>query len=197
MDNDVKKVKSGDQAAFDNIARKYSSLVDSMYQRYYNLSSKNGYMIDKDDLKQEAVIALYNAAMTFEDRKNADDKEITFGLYAKICIRNNLISILRRYKNIEFFPEDETAFEITVSLTAADTELNPEEQLIERESYELLIDQINRILTEYEKSVFELYVNEKEKTYREIAVLLGKSEKSVDNAIYRIKAKLKRVYSAD
>jgi len=189
MDNDVKKIKSGDQSAFDNIARKYSPLIDSMYKRYYNISSKNGYMIDEDDLKQEAVIALYNAAMTFEDKKNADDNaegnKITFGLYAKICIRNRLISLLRKYKNFELLSEDETTAE------TAEIELSPEEQLIERESYELLIDQINRILTGYEKSVFELYVNEKEKTYREIAVLLGRSEKSVDNAIYRIRAKLK------
>jgi len=193
---EVKKIKSGDREAFDNIARKYSPLIDSMYQRYYLISLKYGYMIDEDDFKQEAAIALYNAAMTFENKKNVHDKEITFGLYAKICIRNNLISLLRKNKNklqSEYIPETEILEGFAV-FNPKDIELNPEEQLIERESYELLIGQINRILTDYEKSVFELYVddNGKGKTYKEIAVLLGRSEKSVDNAIYRIKAKLKK-----
>ena len=181
-------MKSGDQTAFKEITEKYSPLVNSMVYKYYRIAKESGYSADEDDFRQEAVIALYRAAMTYE----SENDEVTFGLYAKICIRNRLSSVLRKAEKLfeknMYEPESYTiAYDIGEDLP--EVELGPEELVIAQEDYKGLLDQISKILTAYERMVFDMYVEGK--TYREIALLLDRSEKSVDNAIYRIKAKLR------
>lgn len=149
-----------------------------MVKKYHKMAKDSGYSADEDDFKQEAVIALYKAAMTYE----SENDEITFGLYAKICIRNRLISLLRKAER--FFEKKMNTGEYLPA-----EELGPEDLFIAQENYKGLLDQISGILTEYEKSVFDMYLDGK--TYREISLLLNRSEKSVDNAIYRIKAKIR------
>ena len=67
---------------------------------------------------------------------------------------------------------------------------SPEQDLIDRENYERLIQVIDESLTDYEKAVFKLFILDK--SYREIAAALGRDVKSVDNAVCRIKRKLKQ-----
>jgi RNA polymerase sigma factor, sigma-70 family len=165
----------------------YNPLINSMVYKYYRIVKESGYPADEDDLRQEAVIALYKAAMTYE----SENGKVTFGLYAKICIRNKLTSILRKAeKSSETnIYESESFLKYDTDEKLPELELDPEELFIAQESYKDLLDQISKILTYYEKRVFDMYVDGK--TYREIALLLDRSEKSVDNAIYRIKAKLR------
>jgi RNA polymerase sigma factor, sigma-70 family len=161
-----------------------------MVRKYYLMAKESGYLADEDDFKQEAVIALYKAAMTYE----SENDKVTFGLYAKICIRNRLCSVLRKAErlfnkniyNSELYVSGDV-YDIDESLP--EVELGPEELVIAQENYKDLLDQISKVLTAYERSVFDMYVDGK--TYREIALLLNRTEKSVDNAIYRIKAKLR------
>ena len=181
-------MKSGDQTAFKEITEKYNPLIDSMVYKYYRIAKESGYSADEDDFRQEAVIALYKAAMTYE----SENDKVTFGLYAKICIRNRLSSVLRKAERIfekNIYEPDSYSSEHDVGEDLPEVELGPEELVIAQENYKGLLVQISKILTTYERSVFDMYVDGK--TYREIALLLDRSEKSVDNAIYRIKAKLR------
>jgi len=170
------RAKSGSNAAFSELVEMYSPLITSMVE--YFAGEARQYNIDAEDLRQEAIIALYGAVKAY----NVDQREVTFGLFAKICIRNRLLSIVR---NCRGRAETETS-ESETDLAAS----SPEQHLIDRENYERLIKLIDESLTDYEKSVFKLFILDK--SYREIAAALGRDVKSVDNAICRIKRKLKQ-----
>lgn len=170
------RAKAGNNAAFNELAEKYSPLIDSMTERFRTEARQ--YNLDDEDLRQEAVIALYGAVKAFD----YGQKDVTFGLFAKICIRNRFIGIIRRHRGRS---ENGTAE------SDPDTgSYNPEQYIIDRENYERLTKMIDESLTDYEKSVFKLFILDK--SYREIAGALGRDVKSVDNAVCRIKKKLKQ-----
>lgn len=185
----VEKIKSGDKTAFGILAGKYKPLLNRMGDKYYGLIAAQDRGSDEEDFRQEATIALYNAAVSYRNgvtdniKKNADG-EVTFGLYAKICIRNRLISVLRKMSGKYSDAAADMADDIS------EIELGPEDKYIEEEKYVELLGRIKKGLTEYEKSVFGLYAQGY--AYSAIAAILKRSEKSVGNAIYRIKTKLKK-----
>ena len=149
------------------------------------------FSFDRDEFRQEAVIAFYDAVKSFD----TEQKNVTFGLYAKICIKNRLVSLLRRIKaKTKKDPDVKSAKRSRSgeSDTAARGSSDPEKKLIQREKLTALAEAAEGILSKYEKSIFDIYIQGA--SYREIADKVGKSEKSIDNAIYRIKVKLKNIY---
>lgn len=176
-DRSIYRAECVERNAFTEIYTQYEPLVISMAERFYAIALREGLDIDScsyDDFRQEAVIALYSAFRGYD----TDISGVTFGLYAKICIRNRLISELRKCKAR---PINDDVY--------SDVHDSPESRFIEHEDYRYLLSVIDRMLSEYEKSVLALYIDGK--SYKEIAERLGKTEKSVDGAVYRIKAKLK------
>ncbi len=169
------EAKKGDSEAFFDLIQSYRPLIDSLVSQYGGTGNE-----DEEDMRQEAMIALYSAFSSYDHRQT----QVSFGLYAKICIRNRLVSYLRK-KNGE--PEWEQA---EISETVAPEVTDPEQRLLDRESYRSLIRTIDASLTDLEKKVLGLYLQDA--TYAQIAQTLGVSEKTVDNAIYRLKAKLKK-----
>ncbi len=143
-----------------------------------NECSKRAGKLESDDLYQAALIALYSAACSFDESRQG----ITFGLYAKICVQRRLDSELRRVN----VPVEELTDENEISPAAS-----PEEELISRENYRDLLDSIDRALTESEREAFMLYLADK--SYAEIARILGRTEKSVDGALRRAKEKLRKI----
>ena len=111
-----------------------------------------------------------------------EGKEVSFGLYAKICVNNALISTLRKYKTEQ--KRQRRAKERENKAPA-----DPIAALINAEDDERLKAKIKTELSDFEKSVFDLYINDK--STREIAEILGREEKSVSNALYRMKVKIK------
>lgn len=179
----ITNAAAGDQTAFYEIVRAFEPLIGSIIKKHDIRSA--GY--DDDDLRQEAVIALFGAVRTY----NSENTGVTFGLYAKICINNRIISQLRKTRNDIIPIAIEEPDDIESDREPIGTDYNPESEIIGRESYEALLNLIDENLTAYEKSVFKLYILDK--SYREIAAALGSSQKSVDNAIYRIKNKIKKL----
>lgn len=178
MNNELRDAKNGNQNAFAQIAANYSPLIQSMKERF------SAYGAEPEDLEQEALIALYSAVLSYEE-----GREVTFGLYAKVCIRNRMISYLRRTGAVRKrgqTGEDDDPGQEDVPENGAD----PAEKLIERERYERLMEVVDETLSDLEKKVLALYL--RDWSYARIAERLGVSEKTVDNAIYRMKAKLRR-----
>lgn len=178
-DKELDAVKSGDKKAFDGLAEKFQPLIKK--EAFMALTRSVELKDHFDEICQEALIALYNAALSYNESEN-----VTFGLYAKICIHNRIISYVRKIKT-----------EIKRSLKAvASTEKaikkndTPEEILEALEKNAELKSFISETLSAYEKKVFALYLEKK--SYLEIAEALGKTEKSVDNAIFRVKSKIKK-----
>ncbi len=163
--------KAGDQAAFEELLARYSPLIESLLPAYVP-------PCDTEDLRQEASIAFCRAVERFD----SEQESVQFGLYAKICIRNHLISCARRMH----------ACETVVSL---EDEGDPREctdlaqSLVEEENYAALYRRIEALLSPYENRVWWLYLSGR--TAKEIAELFSKDERSVQNAIYRIRKKLR------
>ncbi len=164
----IAALQSGKAEAFSEILAEYGPLIESMISK-----QRSGTFAEEDDLRQEASIALYDAARTYKEEKN----KVTFGLYAKICIKNRLISYIR--KNSIAWPEMHED-----PPTAGD----PEQNVIEAENEKKLESCMKNCLSAYEKKVLKAYLAGK--SYAEIADEVGRDRKSVDNAISRIKSKL-------
>jgi len=168
--DDIMAFQSGKRDAFASVLSEYEPLIESQISGLYgNVFSES----DNDDLRQEATIALYSAACSYD----TDQDKITFGLYAKICIRNRLISYLKKHSYRDVLENEDVS-----------DESDPEQVYIDKEDYHKLTEFIDEQLTVYEKNVFNLYLMNK--SYAEISEKLGKNIKSVDNAICRIKQKL-------
>lgn len=187
MDNKIGElligIKDGSPLSFEGILELYTPLVKSI-----SLDAKRRFSIsdsEYDDLFQEAMIALYNAACSFDEAKG-----VSLGLYAKICIKNRLISYIRRRESklFEDFLED---IDSDKSDVKESPETTPEQLIIDKESFAELNKRINASLTPFESSVFWLYLGGM--PYADIARALSKPKKSVDNAIVRIKSKLKKL----
>ncbi|MDY2847096.1 MAG: sigma-70 family RNA polymerase sigma factor [Oscillospiraceae bacterium] len=131
--------------------------------------------VSRDDLESEAYLAAFRAVRSFDA-----DKCRSFSSYIAVCVTNRIISVLRSAdKHIQ--PVAEEYLDVTDSLT-------PETIIMERE----LDAEMAQLLSEKEYSIFRLYLEGA--SYGSIAQTLGIPEKSVDNAVQRVRRKLKRLY---
>ena len=151
--------------------------------------------IDLNDLIQEGLVGLNEAVNSFRE-----DKETNFGTYAKLCIERRMYSLVkstRTYKNkilnesISLEDEDEN----NIDRFLIDNTTNPSEMVEENDYQEKVLNALNNQLTDLEKQVFELKKNDF--NYKEIAEILDKDPKVIDNTIQRIKAKLKKIMKVD
>ena len=107
---------------------------------------------------------------------------VTFGAYAKKCISNRLISLVRKNKSQK---RKRGELKITSSVPS------PDDVYLTKELGTKLLALAENSLSPYEKKIFVLYLDGKRAS--EISKHVGKSEKSVNNAIFRVKAKLKGI----
>ena len=180
----IEMLRSGEEAAFGVLADRYRPMTDHAVNRFEpSFSGLGGDAVwGEDDLKQSAALALYRAAMTYDpDTKGA---EVRFGLYAKICVNNALISELRKAKT-----EAERRRRRREQERNAPKRDDPLEQLISSEQSKALTGAIRSALTPLERSVFDRYITGM--SVEQIAGALGRTSKSVSNALYRMKVKIK------
>lgn len=175
-------VRAGDQNAFSQLYERYLPLIGRLIERF---STSFTCAEDAEDFRQEAALALYQAAMAYR----LDQDEVEFGLFAKICMTNRMIDKLRvldRYVKNEVFAEDGEDVEHTARSVLAE---DPAAYLLDVEAVASINAVIDGNLSAYERRVFKLYLSGC--SAREIARTVAKDEKSVTNAIYRIRRKLK------
>ena len=175
----IKSVRDGNGVAFEQLLCRYTPLLDAAVARFANAEHTRPYA---DDLRQEATLVFYNAILNYD----TDNESVEFGLYAKICVTNALISQLRILSRAqtEQLPENTESVEFAVHD-------EPVHALIENESLERIDGMIKGNLSTFEYRVWCLYASGK--TARDIGALVGKSEKSVSNAVYRIRKKLREL----
>jgi len=185
----LEAIRQGDETAFPRLAEQYHNLTESAVARFRSsfepIDGAGAYGID--DLRQDAALALYRAAVTYEANQAGKGKAVSFGLYAKICIQNALVSVLRKYNSAR--KKAERSRENSGKAYPVNKGSDPLEKLVFAESAKKLNKQIARVLSPYEKEIFDSYIADK--SVREIAERLGKDEKSVSNALYRVKVKVK------
>lgn len=171
----VASAREGDSLAFALLVHRYSRIMNS-YIGTLSVSES-----EREDLLQEGLIGLLKAVRSYEEEK------AKFSTYAVTCIKNSIISALRRYnKTVSFVPSSEI-----FGGTEPQEAESPETILLDTESGRLLHDRLFKALSPLESKVFELYLADE--TYAEIGKKLGKDVKSIDNTVQRIRSKLKRI----
>ena len=170
------RVRENDQSAFAALLSLYEPLLHAKVVQYASGLCAS----DIEDLRQVALLAFYRAAKSFDLAQS----EVEFGLYAKICISNALVSQLRMINNHALELND-------VSVDGGDGgEGDPARRLMEQEAAEALLSRIRGVLSAYENRVWSLYITGL--SAAAIASRLGKDPHSVENAVYRIRQKLRR-----
>ena len=177
----IEQAQSGDQTAFEELLNRYTPLIESMTEHFSGSFRPSQ---DKEDLRQEAVLCFYKALMRFD----TSQEQVQFGFYAKECIKNGLISslrALRKHERVVLLDDRNSPL-----AEPADDE-DPSQRIVETESYLEISRRICEVLSEYENRIWWLYLSGR--TAKEIAALTERDEKSVQNAIYRIRKKLRSV----
>ncbi len=168
----LEKIRNGEENAMEQLLREYAPLTEAKVSQFSNV-------IEADDIRQMCAIGLFEAAQSFSEER-AQGK-VTFGLYAKLCIRNRILSEMRKSGPLEKHIEKDI-------FTDGST---MEEDVIRRYDLTNALSKARKKLTPYEDKVLRLYI--KTGSYDEVASVLGKTRKSVDNAMSRIRSKFRNL----
>ncbi len=172
-------IQNGSSGAFVKLSELYEPLLAKEVARYEN-SLGNA---DLDDLRQGALISLYRAALAYRS-----DRGLTFGLFAKICIVNGIADTLRYMEK----RQPDISVEMLTEADMPESDENPQNMTLDKIRSDELRHQISFVLSDLESRIFDLYLDGY--SYAEIARRLGKTPKSVDNALRRVKGKLQKIF---
>lgn len=189
----IRMLRDGSDDIMDYLLNKYKNLVKSQAGSYFIPGA------DEQDILQEGMIGLFKAVRDFDENKDA-----CFSTFAKLCISRNIQTAVNKANrkkqeplntslSLNAGPDGEVGGEMEVLAVAGLRRLgvdNPEHILIDRENYAQLIQSVRGDLSSSEEEVFNLMITGL--GYKEIAMVLGKESKSVDNAINRVKTKARK-----
>lgn len=162
--------RANNDDAFAELVSMYSPMINSTVSKL---------SLSVSEYFSEACIALYKAAMSYD----LDQSEVTFGLYASVCIRHRLLDIIRKNDRYSEIVGDVDVENIAVSdgIIA---------RLVKLEESESVRSQARELLSDYEYSVFNLWLGGHSAI--DIAKRLDTDQKSVENAKARIMKKLRQ-----
>lgn len=157
--------------AFDELVRRYTPMMRKVILSFGSLP------YEYSELFSEACVALHTAAGRFD----VAQQEVTFGLFARICIRNRIVDLIRA-------AESERAI-LDRDVEQMAYESNVEKRLEEREMFDTLLLSAKDLLSDYEYRVLLLHIQ----GYKTAAIasMLSRSAKSVDNAKSRLFRRLR------
>lgn len=182
----IEFIAEGNEDANNIIIKKYTPVINLLANKMIKFCNNNG--IDYNDLCQEGFIGLNYALSHFSEEKNT-----VFYTYVKKCIERRMISTVISSNRLKHkFLNEAISFDNDSNMldkTLKDDLNNPEFIVENIELEENLIKNVKRKLTDYEEQVFELMIADF--NYREIAEILEKDKKAIDNAIQRIRNKVK------
>ncbi|MCH5269246.1 MAG: RNA polymerase sporulation sigma factor SigH [Lachnospiraceae bacterium] len=186
----IVRLRDGEEQITDYIMDKYKNLVRSKAGSMYILGG------DRDDLIQEGMIGLFKAIRDYDSGRDA-----SFFTFAELCISRQMYSAVQAAGRMKHIPlnsyislyqtEEHGEEEKNILDILADNGLNPEDLVIDKENVESLEKKIDKELSSFEKQVLELYMTGM--SYSQIAKVLGRDDKSTDNALQRLKAKIRRM----
>ncbi len=181
-------IYEGSEEANNIIIKKYEPLIIKVATKMLPFCKNNG--LEKSDLVQEGMIGLNHAIERYQEMEN-----ILFYTYARKCIERKILSVViasnrnkNKILNESISYDDENNF---LNKFIKSEDFNPEETLINIELEETLRKKIKEALTDLEEQVFTLLISGF--NYKEISEILDKDEKSIDNAMQRIKSKIKGI----
>ncbi|MEG2311124.1 MAG: sigma-70 family RNA polymerase sigma factor [Bacilli bacterium] len=168
---------------------KYRPLIVNIANRFIKYCQGG---VDINDLIQEGMLGFNDAVNFFDDKKEAN-----FGTYAKICVERRIIGVVKNTKRMknkilnESVPLESDNDELIIDKFLMDKESNPSLMVEDFDWQQQVVEKLNIQLTDLEKQVFDLKKNDF--NYKEIADILEKDPKVIDNTLQRIKTKLKNI----
>ena len=163
--------RNRDDDSFDELVQRYTPMMRKVIFGF----GRSSY--EYSELFSEACVALHVAA----ERYDLEQSEVTFGLYARICIRNRIVDLLR------VADSDSAISEIDIERMAVESGV--EKRLEDREIFDRIINSAKNLLSDYEYQVLLLHIQ----GYKTAAIAerLSRSAKSVDNAKSRLFRRLR------
>lgn len=191
----IDRLRSGEEAVMDYICYKYKNLVRNKAKSMYILGG------DSDDLIQEGMIGLFKAVRDYDNGRDA-----SFYTFADLCVSRQLYTAVQASQRQKHIPLNTyvSLYGTAAGESEGDRELveflinssgrNPEELVLDKERVADLHRMFEEELSEFEKQVLDLHLTGM--SYTQIAKVLDKEEKSADNALQRVKSKIKKMVSA-
>lgn len=176
----IRQAQAGSREAYLTLRAKYRPLLESSVARF---SASEMTLQEQADLREEAERVFLGAISSFDTEQDSVD----FGLYAKICLRNGLISEWRHLnarRRVIALPLDDS-----IGVTEIPGGEDPAARLVEDEDFRQLCRTVRSHLSDFENRVWWQYVMGV--SVSDIARDLGRDERSVHNAVYRIRRKLR------
>ena len=186
------RLRDGEEDIMDYILKKYKNLVRKNAQNMYILGA------EEQDLIQEGMIGLFNAIKDYDSGRDA-----SFFTFADLCISRRMYNAIKASQREKHIPlnnyvslygdnddKNSEGKSGVIELLSAGEISNPENLLIDQENVKQIQEIVDKELSAFEKQVFDLYITGMK--YVQIAKVLGRDEKSTDNALQRIKSKLKK-----
>ncbi len=182
--------RQGDDDAVEFLMSKYKNFVRAKARSYFLIGA------DREDLVQEGMIGLYKAIRDYRTEKQA-----TFRAFAELCITRQIITAIKTatrqthqplnsYVSLNKPVYDDESDRTLIDIMSVSKALNPEEIMIDREDYALAEQRITKALSKLENEVLTLYLQGK--SYQDIALIMNRTVKSIDNALQRVKLKLEK-----
>ncbi len=170
----------GDDEAFPEIMERYKELVKSISRSYFLVGG------DNDDILQEGFLGLLKAVNTFDGERGASFKTFVYR-----CVSSSIQNAVKKSRSRGNMPLNDSV-ELSDELKLV-SPFNPEEMLIVGEEGRVFEEGANAVLSELEFKILKYFLAGM--TYEEIGKMTGKSAKSADNALQRIKKKLMKKIS--
>lgn len=186
--------RDGEDEAAGFLMNKYKNLVRKKAGSMYILGG------DREDLIQEGMIGLYKAVRDYDL-----GRDVNFYTFADLCVSRQMYTAVQASNRQKHLPlntyisiygqsmnsEEGTKEYDLMNTLVSQKESNPEEMMIAQENMEQMEQAILKELSQLEKQVFELHLTGM--NYTQIAKVLGRDEKSTDNALQRMKGKIKKI----
>ena len=179
--------QAGDREAEDILIRRYVEMIRGKAHLYFIVGA------DSEDVIQEGMIGLFKAIHDY-----SGNREATFKTFAELCINRQILTAVktasrRKHQPLNdsvslSTPVDETGGGTLEESLGGDMASNPEAVFMENTLSLLLTDENSTLFSSTERRVLKEYLAGKK--YPEIAKLLGKSYKTIDNAMQRIRKKI-------
>ena len=194
LDEDlIELIRPGNQEATEYLVKKYYPLVIKSTRTLFLIGA------DDEDLTQEGLIGLFKAIQSYDC-----DNSASFYTFAQLCIKRQIYSAIKAFNREKHTPLNSyisfysTANENDIQLIEnleADIKTNPEHVILDQETSSNINRLLSSRLSKMEKVVLPLYLDGM--SYSDIAKTIGKPTKSVDNAVSRIRDKVKKIYSTN
>lgn len=189
----IDRLRSGETAIMDYICDKYKNLVRSKAKSMFILGG------DNEDLIQEGMIGLFKAVRDYDTGRDA-----SFYTFADLCISRQMYTAVQASNRQKHSPlntyislysdmgeQEEKGEKSLLEMLSDRAELSPEEVFLDKERVAYLENAIESELSPFEKQVLDLYMTGM--TTTQIAKVLSRDEKSTDNALQRLKGKIRKM----